>query len=257
MLVRIITAVTIGGTALAAQAQEGPASAGTGGWAGAYAGATLGAVGSTGESERGDFGGAIISLDVRNGLFPGSIDDEDVAAIGGFHVGYNVERGDLVGGVEFDYAVTGLDVDAAFSRVDPNPNPPFSGIDTNTAYGTAFDDLATLRLRAGRDLGGTLLYATAGLAVANVENRFTLDLPGIGYASPGWDEGGTRVGYAVGVGVERRLTERVSLKAEVIHVDLEDATVEARDPATFPGEFLDYRFDNAATIARVGVSVRF
>lgn len=259
MLVRITaTAAAMGACALTAQAQDGLLGLGGSGlWAGAYAGATVGAVRSTGEAERGDFSGPLITLDVQNGLFPESIDDDDIAAIGGLHVGYNVERGAFVGGVELDYALTSLDVEAAFSRVDPNPNPPFSGIDTNTTYGTAFDGLATLRLRAGRDVGGTLVYATAGVAVAEVENRFTLDLPDLAYASPGWDEQGTRVGYAVGLGVERRLNNRVSFKAEVIHVDLEDATVEGRDPVVFEGEALDYRFDNAATVVRVGVNVRF
>lgn len=233
---------------------SGPAA---GDWSGPYVGITAGAVRSTGEAVLGDYEGALLELDVRNGLFPDTIDGPDTAAAGGVTVGFNVARDAFVGGVELDYAFGGPDAAAAFSRVDPNPDPMFNGVHTNTGYETALDGLATLRLRAGRDFGGTLVYATGGLAMGQVENRFTLALPELGYTSPGWSEEGTRMGYAVGLGVERRLSTRVSLKAEVLRYDLDDATVEARDPVTFPGQAIDYRFDNAGTVARIGVNVRF
>ena len=120
----------------------------------------------------------------------------------------------------------------------------FNGVNTNTGYRTDLDGLATLRLRAGRAFDGTLAYATAGLALGQVENRFTLDLPELGYASPGWSEDGSRQGYAVGAGIERAISARASFKAEVLYYDLDDTTVEARDPVSFPGQALDYRFDN-------------
>jgi hypothetical protein len=58
-------------------------------------------------------------------------------------------------------------------------------------------------------------------------------------------------------GVEQRLSGRASLKVEVLYYDLDDSVVKASDPAVFPGEAIDYRFDNAGVVGRLGVNFRF
>ncbi len=226
-------------------------------WSGSYAGLTLGLTHSDGAAELGAFAGDLLTLDVQNGLFPAEIDGAQATGIAGLGVGFNWQRGRFIAGLEADLSFQDHAQSLAFSRVDPNPNPMFNGLDTNTRYATEFGNLKTLRLRGGYVQGRTLFFATGGLAAASVRNDFALDLPGLGYSSPDWSESGTLHGYVFGIGLERRITQRVSLKAEVMRFDLADVTVDARDPVTFPGESVAYKFDNAGTLARIGVNIAF
>lgn len=226
-------------------------------WSGSYVGLNLGAVRSDGRAELGDYSGDLIVLDVANGLFPPSIGSSESTTTGGVAFGYNIQRDAFVGGIEFDLSKLGHEVRLDYSRIDPNPAPPFTGIDTNTTYVTEIDAFATLRLRAGYAYGRTLVFASAGLAAGHVVNDFRIDLPDLGYSSPSWDEEGTRWGGALSVGVEQMVTDHVSLKLEVMRYDLRDVTIEATDPQNFPGQAIDYRFENAGTIARLGVVFRF
>ena len=226
-------------------------------WTGAYGGLSFGAVRDDGRAERGRTEGDLIALDVSNGLFPGSIDGAETAALGGLTLGYNLRRGGLVGGVELDLSALDGEVELGFSRVDPNPDPLFNGVTTTTGYETETRSLATLRLRAGVARGRSLLYATAGLAAGEVRNAFTLAIPELGYASPGWSEDEVRFGYVLGLGAERRVGARVSVKIEALYYDLEDARIEGTDPGAFPGQRLDYEFANDGVVARVGVNIAF
>ena len=153
-------------------------------WSGPYAGFSLGVARSDGQAERTGFAGDLIALDVSNGLFPDSIDDADTGALGGLSFGFSRQRGAFVGGVEIDASLLDQDVAAGFSRIDPNPDPVFFGVQTITRYETDIKALATLRLRAGYATGASLLYATAGLATGDVRNALSLELPELGYASP-------------------------------------------------------------------------
>ena len=245
-------------TSAAAQPALDPAAPfGATDWTGGYAGLSFGVIASGGEAVRGDFIGPILTRDVRNGLFPGSIEDTETSLLGGLAIGYNLQRDAFVGGIELDLSGLDQDVDLRFSRIDPSDVPPFAGVDTVTGYATELGALATLRLRAGYATGRNLLYATAGLASGDVRNEFTLEIPALGYASPDWSEDERRYGYVLGLGVERRIGARLSLKAEAMYYDLEDARVVATDPATFPGERIDYEFQNDGAIARLGLNVAF
>ena len=226
-------------------------------WTGAYAGADLGVSRTTGAAARGDYGGALLTLDVQNGLFPGRNADVEISASLGATLGYDHQRGPFVLGAALDVLRLNADAQSGFSRIDPNPDPMFNGVNTITGYGTEIDTLLMARLRAGRTFGRTLVYATGGLALARVENRFTLAIPELGYTSPDWSASGTRAGYVLGAGIERRLSARLSAKAEIVHFDLRDVTVGAADPVSFPGQTIAYRFKNAGTIARIGLKYRF
>lgn len=133
----------------------------------------------------------------------------------------------------------------------------FNGVNTITGYDTEMDAFGTLRLRAGYALGRTLVFASGGLAAGRIENRFSLTLPELGYASPDWSEEGLRWGYAVGAGVEREVAEALSVRVELLHYDLRDTTVYASDPTTFPGQTIAYEFSNSGQIARIGIVKRF
>lgn len=246
-------------TAMAALLLAAPASAGSadGDWTGGFAGFSLGTLRSTGEAERAGYAGDLLTLDVQNGLFPDSIEDADFAAIAGLSVGYNRQRGKLVAGVELDLSISNSEVESGFSRIDPNPDPIFNGVNTITGYETELGGLGTARLRLGYAIGETLVYGTGGVALGGVENRFSLALPELGYSSPDWSEDALRFGYVIGGGIERQVSEAMRVRAEVLHYDLENATVDAADPISFPGQTISYEFDNSGVIGRLGVSFLF
>jgi len=226
-------------------------------WSGPYAGFKVGLTQSDGAAKLRYFSGDLLTLDVQNGLFPAKIDGRRRTGLAGIGAGYNLQWGSFVAGVEADVSLLNHTQTHAFSRVDPNPNPIFFGQDTNTTYTTEFANLMTLRVRGGYAQGQNLFFATAGLAAGEVRNDFTLDLPGLGYSSPDWSKSGMRYGTVFGVGLERRFTKRMSLKAEVLRFDLQDVTIQARDPVVFPGESIDYRFRNSGTLARIGLNFSF
>lgn len=234
-------------------------------WSGFRAGIFGGTINSFGEAKRTDYTGALLSLDVQNGLFPESISGIDTSLSGGVAVGYDVQKGRWVVGAEADISYANLDVTHYFSRRDPyntttNPhpiNPAFAGLQTDTTYRTKFGSIATARLRGGISFDSRLVYATAGVAYGKIANRFSLALPGLGYTSPDWSDEGWKLGYAVGVGYEQKLTDKIGLRMEVLAVDLADTTIRATDSATFPGQTIDYTFRNRAIMGRFGVMVAF
>ena len=60
----------------------------------------------------------------------------------------------------------------------------------------------------------------------------------------------------IGGGVEHKFTEAFSLKAELFYVDLEDTKIKVTDPV-FPGNQIDYHFDNDLVIGRIGLNYAF
>ena len=237
-----------------------PSSDQTANWNGYYGGFTFGLAQGDARAFRSNGSGEIIEMDITNGLLPREIFDATSSSIAGVTLGYNLERGRFVSGIELDFSVPQFEAEHEFSRVDPGPM--FPGVITDTRYRTEFERFATLRLRSGFSKGDTLFYGTAGVAAGLVENEFSLSLPNFpgltdGYSSPNWSEKETRYGYVVGAGIEHRLTSRVSFKAEAQYYDLSDATVEGRDPASFPGQEIDYSFDNEGFILRLGLNVSF
>ncbi|MGI9354651.1 MAG: outer membrane protein [Rhizobiaceae bacterium] len=233
-------------------------------WSGLRVGVFGGGIHSTGEAELGEIAGVLIPLDVGNGLFPRSIDDDEFGFTGGIGLGYDQQLGNWIGGVEVDGSLTSLNVEHRFSRIDPNPAFPFTGVTTNTTYQTDIDWLATARLRLGYVVSDNLMfYGTGGLAIGEVTNRFRLSIPdfpvaaGGPYTSPDWNESGTETGFVIGAGVEKKLSENLRLTFSIQYVDLGDVNVEGTDPAAFPGEEINYRFDNVFTTAKIGLTFSF
>jgi outer membrane immunogenic protein len=245
---------------LMAPAASAQSRLGDGEWAGPYAGVSVGAARSEGAAALGDFDGFIVKRDVVNGLFPPRIDGGSTSLTGGGAIGYNIQRGAVVTGVELDLSLLDHEVTHRFSRIDPTAPPdPFAGVETITTYGTEFGALATLRLRAGLAQGRTLYYLTGGLAAAEVTNRLSLALPELGEAgyANSWSKSGFRIGFAVGAGLERALSDRMRLRAEFVHFDLENVTVRAEDPPVFGDNRFDYRYRNRGQLVRVGVAIPF
>ncbi|WP_162918236.1 outer membrane protein [Taklimakanibacter deserti] len=173
-------------------------------------------------------------------LFPaeeGSIDAEGV--LGGLHAGYNLESGNLVLGIEADAELSDMDGD---TDVLFETDEPFAKQEKE------FDWLASLRLRAGYAMDRVLIYATGGVALADVDMSFKL-LDG------SFDESDTEIafGITVGGGLEYALTDNLTLRAEYRYTDLEDTSFSGMGK-----EFCaKYKYENDFHAVRGGLSWYF
>lgn len=118
--------------------------------------------------------------------------------IAGGQVGFNHQIDGIVLGVEADLAWTGIEGPSLFN-----------GVLNDEDYIASVNWMSTIRGRAGVDLDGFLVYGTVGLALAE------LQIEALGND----DSTETHVGYAIGVGVEKKITEDISLKAEYLYSD--------------------------------------
>jgi outer membrane immunogenic protein len=193
--------------------------------------------------------------------FPPSVNNQSshdaFGAIGGLQAGYNLQRGSLVYGIEGDFQLSSQKSDpTCLTFCDFNfQNPTSIQFDSVSQQIPWF---ATLRGRFGYAAGPSLIYVTAGAAFANIKttysttefNNFT------GTASD------TRVGLALGGGIETALTGNWTAKIEYLYLNYGTVT----DTFTYatPGGFGPP--GTAASVvsgtvvdhvARVGVNYRF
>jgi outer membrane immunogenic protein len=123
-------------------------------------------------------------------------DGDDVTFIGGVHLGYNYQ---------IDHTVIGIEGDVSFA----------DGVDY----------LGTLRGRLGYARGDMLLYATAGVAFAGLNDgnlNFTLGHNSFSLE----DEDDRRIGFVVGGGVEYKLRSNLSLGLEGLYYAFSDESTE-------------------------------
>jgi outer membrane immunogenic protein len=190
-------------------------------WAGAYIGASVGAVWH--ELDYEDLTGTPPNVTARG---------RKAGIIGGGHIGYNWQSNNFVFGVE-------ADISGSSAKVTLQPFGPGNEIDTGRLHW-----LATFRARAGVTVGrgNTLLFATGGLALGGVENLRTLP-PEVGEGKA------TRVGWVAGGGIEHMLSRNWIVRAEALYVDLGSETVVGPPPNA------NYRtrFTNTDVIARGAV----
>jgi outer membrane immunogenic protein len=176
-------------TALAADPYVDPAFD----WSGHYFGLQAGYV--WGESNHTDAGGTTT----------GDFDMDGFA--GGLTLGWNFQSSNLVFGLESDFSLS--DVDGS----------------TNNGCGAAgchteIDWFSTSRGRLGFAFDNALLYATAGLATADVDASTS------GLAS----NSDMLFGWTAGAGVEFAFNQNFSLKAEYLYMDLGKINVPTPSP---------------------------
>lgn len=159
----------------------------TGDWGGFYGGAQLGYGSVDGDS-----------------TFSNAVDLGGDGLLGGVHAGYRMDFGTFVAGAELGYDLLDISTD------DP--------------IGTAnFDNMASLKLMGGVDLGQWLAYGTVGMSRVGAD---------FGGALSG---DGTLDGKFAGLGAEYALSDSMSVGGEVLQHNFEDdqndfdmTTVQAR-----------------------------
>lgn len=163
--------------------------------------------------------------------------DEDLDSdgfIGGVHVGYNWQSGQIVYGAE---------ADVEFSTVD-------GGYRIAGPDGTDFDMdwQASVRARLGYvPTERLLIYGTAGVAFGDLEYTYVNDETTFESFSS------TEVGWTVGVGAEYAFTDNLTARLEYRYTDFGD--VSNLSAVAFPG--FTYDHDPQFHAVRAGVSYKF
>lgn len=213
---------TILAAGVAAMISAVPAYAGE--WSGAYAGV------SVGYSDRTD-----TLNDIGYWMYGGTLDlDSESASLGG-QVGHLWQEAEFVYGVELD--LTYADTDYSDYHFD------------ETQIDTGGEWTGTLRGRAGITVGSTLLYATAGLALANAEYHWDEDSGAFIH------EDDNRLGWIAGFGIERQMEGNWRLRFEVSRIDLGTESIVINDDSGDPDS--DYPFDLDTEINSARVSANF
>lgn len=182
----------------------------------------------------------------------GSFNNQANGVIGGAHVGYNLQLGQWVVGLEGDVDGSSL------SRNNDNRTffDPFVGDFVSASVNTRADIQGSIRGRVGVAWDRVLLYATGGVAFGGFQT--TVNLPFFtagGIAIGGGNEtvNTTRVGWTVGGGLEYAVTNNWSVRAEYRYTDFGRNTW---DPAfTFDDVFIRRHFTENRV--QVGFSYKF
>ncbi len=162
-------------------------------WGGFYGGWTIGY--GTGDSSN------FVTANANNPHGWAS-NNPDGVMLGGT-VGYNWQyTPNWVLGVEADMSWAGLTGD---QHKYINDGHDWSG---------GWDGFGTFRGRAGYAFGRTLVYGTGGLAFLHTNEAIVGNDANETNFDQGW-----HVGYVIGTGVERMVTDRLSAKAEFLYAD--------------------------------------
>ena len=183
-------------------------------WSGPYAGIVAGyGVGqSDGVEYEGSYTprGRIPDL-IKDGVYPRSLAGDLQGLTGGIQLGYNLQNGNFVFGVETDFMAFGLEDDGSFFHpADEKWN------DDDSKASQSIDWFGTARLRLGVSAGDFLLYGTGGLAYGHTS--FDYSVTNLGYVSGGESE--WKLGWAAGGGAEYALDESWTVTAEYLYFDL-------------------------------------
>jgi outer membrane immunogenic protein len=169
--------------------------------------------------------------------------------IGGGQIGYNWQHGNFVYGVEAD--ISGL---SKGFRQDVTTKTT-----TSTQLKSDIEWLSTYRLRAGLAVGDTMAYMTGGLAVGGVKNAFSPH--GVAFNSGALkSDTKTRVGWAIGGGVEHMWTRNWTVGLEGLFVDLGSETVNAVSQSgggVIADPFKRTKFKNAVVIGRMKLNYKW
>ncbi len=193
-------------------------------WAGFYAGIQAGyGFGDSGQVRLApfEFPGLITAFTPAGEAAGSSFNangDFDDGFVGGVHIGYDWQAGNIVYGAILDINYTDLsDEQRAFSR------SPAEYVITRE-----LDYLVTLRGRLGYAFNENFLgYVTGGLAYGDVDFNYRQGIlsPATTVTTRGGQD--NDFGYTVGGGIEARLTQNWSIGLEYLYTDLGDNDFQA------------------------------
>ncbi len=214
-------------------------------WTGFYVGGQVGY--AWGEDDTRLFvGGTPVDL----GALGVSLDSDSDGFVGGVHAGYNYQIGSFVLGVEGDLEAAGIDGDVTVT------SPAFPGASATVSNEINFQ--GSLRARVGVAFDRALIYATGGVAFANIDNTYSATVPAgafVGVPAGTYSESfeDTQWGWTLGAGVEYAFTNNLTARVEYRYTQFDNY----RNTSTFlsPGDSAEQ--EPEFHTVRVGLSYKF
>lgn len=170
----------------------------------------------------------------------------------GAHLGFNLK-------LQTHYV---LGLEASVQRKPIDGAAMFPTVGQYKSSETTFDGLKTLRLRAGRELGDSLIYLTGGLAWSKLTTVFTnryengdiINFPN-GYLS---DSNSIR-GHVAGIGLERAITKSLSWRSELswIHFPAHAFDVSTQINGGLAQNWAYVKVNPNLRMAKLSISYRF
>jgi outer membrane immunogenic protein len=151
--------------------------------------------------------------------FAGGNEDGETGFIGGGHVGYDYQfANNFVLGAVADLNYIDASSRASFSLDNVAGGTDSFGVNSDINY------VGTVRAKAGYAMDRFMVYATGGLAYADIDDKRRggsaySDVTGADYAVSSRTESDD-VGYAVGAGVDVLATQNVSFGLEYLYTNL-------------------------------------
>lgn len=198
-------------------------------WSGFYAGISVGGASTTSD---------ITLTYTAPASGPAAADFGTVGALLALNVGYNIQVGNGVAGIE---------ADAALTAVDGTVEEPGSYV-----FDERLESLLTLRSRFGVTSGPVYAYGTMGLAAGQADFSAVVD-NGYGGSPVAATNSGLAVGIVGGAGVEVAVNDAVSLKTEGMMYRLAPLSASGD---TGKGAF-DSEYTPSGLVVRSGVNVQF
>jgi opacity protein-like surface antigen len=234
-------------------------------WSGFYAGAVAGAAwGQYNPRTATVSDGYLDAADAAAVTAAGTQSIKTNGFVTGIEGGYNFQIGRWLLGLEADLEAVHLLGQANSGAVSyPGAAPlgaaPPGGPVFTVLSSARSDWLLTARPRLGFVASNNwLFYATGGLAVTRLHTDISFD-DNI-FAEEAGQVDTTKVGYAVGGGVEAPLTNRLSVKADYLHVGFGNtagASTANNLLPIFPAQAFTHSSDLKADMVRVGLNYHF
>jgi outer membrane immunogenic protein len=223
----IITAASVIALTATANAADlgsykgGPASYASVNWSGLYGGVNAGYGQGTSKlsiEDKGTYSDYVpgIGSVTGTGTDAQSKTFDSTGGFGGGQIGYNVQSGRAVFGVEGDLQASGI---SGETSVAAHFDPYYPADATSSAKAKSqLNYFGTLRGRLGYTFGNALVYATGGLAFGDATDTLSrTDLLG---TTTSKSKSGTLTGYVLGAGTEYAINPAWSVKAEYQYIDL-------------------------------------
>jgi outer membrane immunogenic protein len=182
------------------------------------------------------------------GIFPTSFTATDDSFTGGVQIGYNIQKGCTLFGLEADWNWADLNAD---TRVLPR----FAPLGLDDAIRTRIEGFGTLRTRTGVVVDQLLLYVTGGLAWADTKDSVHNNIL---FGDQRFSSTDTRWGWVAGFGTEYLLRSNISLTSDVLYLSFtdQDHNINWGECVECGGRFRT-RTDDQIWVARMGVNIRF
>jgi len=190
-----------------------------------------------------DLDGAVTGLPGGLTGLPSGFTATDDTFTAGAQVGYNIQKGCTVFGIEADWNWADLNADTRLF-------PRLGGV-VDDRLGTRIENFGTIRTRTGIVVDQLLLFVTGG--VAWTETRDSVHRAVL-LGTERFSSNDTRWGWTAGFGTEYALAPGVSLTSDVLYLSFNDED-HTFDSPTF-GRFRT-KTDEEIWVARMGLNIRF